>query len=134
MAELTLFFSAFLAATILPFSSEVAFVVALENDMPKYTALFFASFGNILAIILNYFFGFWLYEKTKVRLNSSRTGRKSLKIGEKYGYFALLISWLPVIGDPITLVVGVLRLNFIIFILVAGSMRILRYYVLTFLL
>jgi membrane protein YqaA with SNARE-associated domain len=108
--------------------------VALENDMPKYTALFFASFGNILAIIVNYFFGFWLYEKTKARLNSSRTGKKSLKIGEKYGYFALFFSWLPVIGDPLTLVAGVLRLNFLIFILLAGLMRISRYYILTFVL
>ena len=65
MAEITLFFSAFLAATILPFSSEVAFVVALQNGMDSFNALFFASSGNVLAVVVNYMLGLWLYEKTK---------------------------------------------------------------------
>jgi len=121
-----------LAATILPFSSEVAFLIALENDMPKYTALFFASSGNILAIVLNYFLGFWLYDKTKNKLNSSKIGRKSLLFGHKYGYFGLVLSWLPIIGDPLTLVAGLLRMNFLYFVLIAGIFRIARYYFLTF--
>lgn len=100
--------------------------------MPKYSALIFASSGNILAIILNYCFGYWLYEKTKTRLNSSKVGVKSLNYGHRYGYFALALSWLPVIGDPLTLVAGVLRLNFVLFVVIAGSMRIFRYYLLTF--
>lgn len=132
MAELALFFSAFLAATILPFSSEVAFVLALESGMEKYTALFVASCGNILAIIVNYFLGYWLYEKTKRKLNSSKFGKKSLFYGYKYGYYALAFSWFPVIGDPLTLVAGVVRLNFVWFVIIAGSMRIFRYYLLTF--
>lgn len=130
--ELALFVSAFLAATILPFSSEVAFVVALKNQMDSSTALFLASTGNILAIILNYFLGFWLYKKTKTKLKSSKIGRKSLVYGHKYGVIALFLSWLPIIGDPITLVAGLLRINFFTFILIAGSARFLRYYILTF--
>jgi len=102
--------------------------------MPKYTALLTASAGNILAIIVNYLFGYWLYDKTKTKLSSSKTGKKSLDYGHKYGYFILLFSWLPVIGDPLTLVAGVLRLNFVLFIVIAGSMRIARYYMLTFVL
>jgi len=128
MAELALFVSAFLAATILPFSSEVAFLAALSSDMPVNTALFYASSGNILAIVLNYFLGFWLYEKTKAKLLSSKIGDKSYKWGHKYGYFALLLSWLPLIGDPITLVAGLVRLNFIWFVIIAGSLRFARYY------
>ena len=102
--------------------------------MAKYTALIVASSGNILAIIVNYFFGYWLYDKTKTKLNSSKTGKKSLDYGHKYGYFILLFSWLPVIGDPLTLVAGVLRLNFVTFVIIAGTMRIARYYMLTFVL
>lgn len=102
--------------------------------MAKHSALIFASSGNILAITLNYFFGYWLYEKTKTKLNSSKVGRKSLDYGHRYGYFALIFSWLPVIGDPLTLVAGVLRLNFIVFVILAGTMRIMRYYALTFVL
>jgi len=90
-----------------------------------------ASSGNILAIIANYWFGYWLYEKTKTKLTSTKTGSKSLEYGHKYGYFILLFSWLPVIGDPLTLVAGVVRLKFIWFVMVAGTLRVLRYYFLS---
>jgi membrane protein YqaA with SNARE-associated domain len=132
MAETALFFSAFLAATILPFSSEVAFVVAIENGMGVFNAMLSASCGNVLAIVVNYFFGFWLYEKTKTKLKSSKIGRKSLVYGHKYGYGALVLSWLPVIGDPLTLVAGMVRLRFVWFVLIAGGLRVFRYYLLTF--
>ncbi len=131
MAELALFFSAFLAATIVPLSSEVTFLLALENGMTFLNAMFSASSGNILAIIVNYWFGYWLYDKTKDKLQSSKSGQWSLDYGHKYGYFILAFSWLPVIGDPLTLVAGVLRLNFIWFVVIAGSLRVARYYFLT---
>ena len=131
MAELALFFSAFLAATIVPFSSEVAFLAALSTDMPFLTAITVASSGNIFAIIVNYWFGYWLYDKTKDKLQSSKSGQWSLDYGHKYGYFILAFSWLPVIGDPLTLVAGVLRLNFLWFVVIAGSLRIARYYFLS---
>jgi membrane protein YqaA with SNARE-associated domain len=127
MAEIALFFSAFLAATIFPFSSEIAFVTALANDMPKTTAILVASSGNVAAIVVNYWFGYWLYEKTHDRLHKSRVGKSSLEYGRKYGSAVLLFSWLPVIGDPLTLVAGVLRLNFVVFLIIAGSLRVARY-------
>lgn len=120
-----------MAATIFPFSSEIAFLAALSNDMSKSNALIFASSGNILAIILNYFLGYLLYEKTKTKLLSSKSGTKVYKYGHKYGYYALLLSWLPIIGDPLTLVAGVVRLRFVWFVLIAGTLRIARYYFLT---
>lgn len=128
MLEFFLFITAFLAATILPFSSEVAFVAAIKNDMPIYTALFFASSGNILAIIFNYWLGFLLYEKIKTKLLSSKIGNKAYKLGHKWGYGALLLSWLPIIGDPLTLVAGLVRLKFVWFVIIAGILRIARYY------
>jgi len=99
--------------------------------MPILNAMVFASSGNILAIIVNYWLGYWLYEKTKTKLELSKTGTKSLEYGHKHGYFILLFTWLPVIGDPLTLVAGVLRLKFIWFLIVAGTLRIARYYFLT---
>lgn len=131
MAELALFATAFLAATILPFSSEVAFVAALKNDMPAFNAMLFASSGNILAIVLNYYLGYFLYEKTKTKLFKSKIGKKAFTYGHNYGYFALALSWLPLIGDPLTLVAGLVRLEFVWFVLIAGSLRVLRYYFLT---
>jgi len=110
----------------------VAFVVALKSGMSFFNAMFFASSGNILAIVLNYFLGFWLYEKTKKKLKASKVGRYSLACGHKWGYLAMFFSWLPIIGDPLTLVAGVVRLRFVWFVLIAGGLRILRYYMLTF--
>jgi len=131
MAELTLFVTAFLAATILPFSSEAAFLVALSNDMPTLNAMLSASSGNLLAIIFNYYLGYFLYEKTKTKLFASKIGKKSFMIGHKYGTYALLLSWLPFIGDPLTVVAGLVRLKFVWFVIIAGSLRILRYWLLT---
>ena len=115
----------------MPFSSEIAFVAAHSHDMPKMDALLFASSGNLLAIITNYALGFWLYEKTKTKLLASKMGRVSYDHGHHYGYYALLLSWLPIIGDPLTLVAGVVRLRFVWFVIIAGSLRVGRYYLLT---
>ena len=98
--------------------------------MSLQNALIFASSGNILAIILNYFLGYLLYEKTKSKLLSSTIGRKSYEWGHKHGYYALILSWLPIIGDPLTPVAGVLRLKFVWFVIIAGGLRVARYYAL----
>lgn len=131
MAEIALFISAFLAATILPFSSEAAFYFAITNEMPILNAMLSASSGNILAIILNYYLGFFLYEKTKNKLFSSQLGKKSFLLGHKYGQYALVLSWMPLIGDPLTLVAGLVRLNFLRFVIIVSTLRVLRYYLLT---
>ncbi|MBW6488378.1 VTT domain-containing protein [Sulfurimonas sp.] len=99
--------------------------------MSKSDALIYASCGNVLAIILNYFLGYLLYEKTKTKLLSSKMGAKAYRYGHKYGCYALLLSWLPIIGDPLTLVAGLVRVKFIWFLLIAGTLRVARYYFLT---
>ncbi|OHE04446.1 MAG: hypothetical protein A2513_00820 [Sulfurimonas sp. RIFOXYD12_FULL_33_39] len=131
ITEFALFLSSFLAATVLPFSSEVAFLAVLANGMPNSNALIFASLGNVLAVILNYFLGYLLYEKTKTKLLSSKIGTKAYDYGHLYGYYALVLSWLPIIGDPLTLVAGIVRLEFVWFVIIAGSLRVARYYILT---
>ena len=131
MQELALFITSFLAATILPFSSEAAFVLAISHDMSKLNAMIFASSGNILAIIFNYYLGYFLYSKTKTKLLSSRIGTKAYALGHKYGYITLFLSWLPIIGDPLTIVAGLVRLKFVWFIIISASLRIIRYYLLT---
>jgi membrane protein YqaA with SNARE-associated domain len=128
MAEVTLFLSAFLAATLLPFSSEAAFVVALKSDMPLLHAMLSASLGNVLAVVVNYYLGYFLYLKTKRKLLASKSGKRAYHLMHRYGYYTLLLSWLPIIGDPLTIVAGLLRLRFIYFLLIAGSLRVARYY------
>ena len=128
--EIALFLSAFLAATILPFSSEAAFAVAVKGGMVFSHAMLAASSGNILAIIFNYYLGYFLYEKTKIKLLNSKTGKKAFRLGRSYGYWALLFSWLPLMGDPLTIVAGLVRLKFVWFVIIAGSLRVGRYYLL----
>lgn len=99
--------------------------------MTSLNAIIFASTGNILAIILNYWLGYLLYEKTKTKLLSSKIGNSVYMYGHKWGYLGLALSWLPIIGDPLTLVAGLVRLKFVWFVIIAGSLRVARYYFLT---
>ena len=123
-----LFLVSFLAATLLPLSSEAALAAALSSGMENPVALAAASAGNLLAIAVNYGLGYWLYEKTHAKLERTKTGRSALRFGHRYGYGALLLSWLPVVGDPVTLVAGLVRLNIMWFLLIAGGLRVLRYW------
>ena len=109
---LTLFISAFAAATILPAQSEalLAYHVSLN---PSYTTrlITVATIGNVLGSIVNW----WLGRLAKKFKNKSwfPVNEDKLLRGEqfyrKYGRFSLLLSWVPFIGDPITIVAGVLR-------------------------
>jgi membrane protein YqaA with SNARE-associated domain len=128
LGPLGLFLSAFLAATLLPFSSEAALIAALHYGMDPFVALLSASSGNLLAIMLNFALGWWLYERTHARLERSRWGQKALKWSHEKGYWALLLSPLPIIGDPITLAAGMARLNVWWFLLIAGALRVGRYW------
>jgi len=123
-----LFLSAFLAATLLPFSSEAALAAALYEGMGPFCAVSVASAGNLLAICVNFALGYGLYEATHRRLERSRWGRRALEWAHEKGYWALLLSPLPVVGDPVTLAAGVARLNFWWFLLIAGGLRVARYW------
>ncbi|NOQ32336.1 MAG: DedA family protein [Helicobacteraceae bacterium] len=131
LGELSLFISAFLAATILPFSSEASLIIAITAGMTPFKALIIASFGNVLAIILNYFIGYKLSNYAHKQLNS-KIGKKAFYLSEKYGYYSLLFSWLPIIGDPITLIAGLSKLKFWYFFIVVATLRVARYYLIIF--
>ena len=129
MIYISLFLTSFLAATILPFSSEAALLAAMQTDADKFYLLVFASFGNVLAVVFNYFLGYFFSKKIRKKLYKSKTGKKAYRFSHKFGYIALLFSFLPIIGDPITLASGIFRLNFYIFLVVAASLRVFRYFV-----
>jgi len=132
MAEaLALFFAAFFAATILPLSSEAAFIAALTSGMDTSLAMTSASLGNVLAVMVNYLLGFWLYETMHQKLESSKIGTKALYFGHRYGYAALPLTVLPIIGDPLTIVAGMARVNFMWFLLITALLRVGRYYLIT---
>ena len=125
--SLGLLLLSFLAATLLPFSSEVILLTGIKTGISQESALIAASIGNCLGCLLNYGLGFLFADKTQAKLNSSRVGRLALKWMREYGTWSLLGSWLPVIGDPLTIVGGLVRIRLQWFVLIVFTLRILRY-------
>ena len=117
----------FIAATIFPLSSEVAVYAALRLGMPGGEVLLWASLGNCLGVLLNYGLGRWGSGTILKKTLESRGGRRAMAWTERYGKWSLLLSWLPIVGDPLTIIAGVMRINLLFFILTASAVRVLRY-------
>jgi membrane protein YqaA with SNARE-associated domain len=124
-----LFAASFLAATILPFSSEVVLGFLLSLEFDPYVAVFVATIGNVAGSVVNYGLGVL---GSQVLLNKV-LGISTLKIEKaenrfkKYGVFSLLFAWVPIIGDPLTVAAGILKINFFLFLLLVGAGKFLRY-------
>jgi membrane protein YqaA with SNARE-associated domain len=103
---------------------------ALKFGIPATEALIYASIGNCAAVAFNYWLGRLGSEAAHRRALKSKWAKKALDYLENHGLWALLLSWLPVIGDPLTIVGGVIRMNFLYFALITFSLRILRYIIL----
>ncbi len=119
--------AAFVGATLVPVSSEAAFVAAILAGLSPATALVAATVGNTLGCLLNYALGRWGREWAADRLRRSRGGRTALDWLERFGLPALLLSWLPVVGDPLTLAAGVAGVRFRVFLPVVAGLRFARY-------
>tara|TARA_B100001057_G_scaffold478375_1_gene548739 strand:+ start:190 stop:612 length:423 start_codon:yes stop_codon:yes gene_type:complete len=127
---LTLFISAFAAATILPAQSEalLAYQVSMAPDaVVKLVAV--ATLGNVLGATFNWWLG---------RLTENLRTKKWFPVKEKqlhkaerfygrYGRYSLLLSWVPIIGDPITVVAGILREPLLSFVLLVTIAKCARY-------
>ena len=104
----------------------------LTGDYPAFWLLAVASCGNILGAALNWWLGRFIerfrhrtwFPVTEHRLNQAQ------RWYQRYGKWSLLLSWMPLIGDPLTVAAGVMREPFPVFLLIAGSAKILRYLVL----
>ncbi|OGR15518.1 MAG: hypothetical protein A2277_14435 [Desulfobacterales bacterium RIFOXYA12_FULL_46_15] len=126
---LSLFLSSFLAATFLPFSSEVLLGILLKQGLSPYAVLFTATSGNVLGAVVNYglgAFGGHLILHKVWRMQALEI-QKATQRFQTFGVFSLLFSWVPVIGDPLTVAAGVLKINFLLFIFLAGLGKFLRY-------
>jgi len=118
---------AFLAATLLPLSSEVAVVAALQLGLPPVQVLLWASVGNCLGAITNYWLGLLCTKPVLARVQRERWGRQAWAWAERYGGWSLATSCLPFIGDPIMLCGGVLRFHLSYIILLGLGTRVARY-------
>ena len=125
-----LFIISLLAATILPLSSEIVLTtMLLTNLFDKNILLVIASSGNILGSIFNWYLGkkITIFQDRKWFPVSPEQLNKSQKYFQKYGIWSLLLAWVPVIGDPLTLLAGVLRVRFSIFFILVSISKISRY-------
>ena len=119
--------AAFVGATLVPISSEAAFVAAVLAGLPPATALVWATAGNTAGCLVNYALGRWGRERAADRLRQSRAGGRALDWLDRYGLAALALSWLPVVGDPLTLAAGVARVPLGVFVPVVATLRLARY-------
>ena len=130
-----LFIISFLAATILPLSSELVLTTMLLTDsFDKYLLLVVASFGNILGSSVNWYLGkkILIFKDKKWFPANERQIAKGEIYFKKYGIWSLLLAWVPIIGDPLTIVAGILRVKFFTFLLLISISKISRYIFLIF--
>lgn len=126
-----LFLIAFLAATLLPAQSEVVFVSLLTLERyPAALLLTVASVGNILGSCLNFAIGRFLANSTWIqRFISPSQRERTEQYYRQYGRWSLLVSWLPIVGDPLTVIAGALRESFLWFIILVTIAKAGRYLV-----
>jgi membrane protein YqaA with SNARE-associated domain len=125
-----LFGSAFLAASLFPAQSELLLTSLIVSE--KYSVLILlavASAGNVAGSILNYYIGRYLmhfknHKYFPIKENMLETSKKYFK---KYDSKILLMAWMPVIGDPLTVMAGAFRTNIWMFILLVSIGKTFRY-------
>lgn len=132
MIYLTLFFIAFVSGSLLPLGSEVLFLYDVKQGYNTLLLLLFATVGNVLGAVLNYFIGL---KGEEYLVNRGYLKEKSLRRAKerfgRFGGFVLLLSAAPIIGDPLTFIAGVMCYNFKLFLLFVTLSKFLRYLGLT---
>ena len=136
MIYLSLFAVSFLAATILPFSSELTLAgLIATSDYDNLLLLVVASFGNVLGSVVNWALGSYYRNLTTKKWFPFKETQieRSSKWFRKFGKWSLLFAWVPVLGDPLTLVAGILRVKFIDFIILVAIGKVSRYLIVFYL-
>ena len=128
-----LFIASFLASTILPFGSEGIVYYLISQGFDFFTVVIVASVGNFLGSCTSYYIGLKGRKYISyLRINQDEI-EKAEKFFSKYGYYALLFTWVPLIGDALTVVSGILRFKFSIFAIFVFTGKFMRYLAVAFL-
>ena len=134
LGHVGLFISAFLAATILPLSSEIVLSALLLNGLSPTSLVIIATTGNVLGSLTNYALGYWaslVVVKKWLRMSEDDFVRAEQHF-VKYGMFSLCFAWVPIIGDPLTVMAGVLRVRLKWFLILVTAGKFLRYVVISY--
>ncbi len=134
MVYLTLFTVAFISATLLPMGSEALLLYDVSQNHSLLLLWGFATVGNTLGSMVNY----WLGLKGEIYLEkkgylSAKKMEKAIGSFHHFGGWILLLSWMPIIGDPLTFIAGVLRYDFKYFALIVAMAKGTRYAIVIFL-
>lgn len=128
-----LFLAAFIAATIVPAQSEAVLVgLLLTDSYPPATLILVATVGNVLGSTANWVLGRCV-ERFRDRAwfpAKPETLQRAQAWYQRYGKWSLLLSWAPIIGDPLTIVAGILREPLGIFLVLVTLAKLGRYLVL----
>ncbi len=110
-----LFLASFLAATILPFSSEAVLAAMALGSWSGQSLLLVASAGNTLGGLTNYAIGRWIPQEKlfrRLRIDASKAERWRGLV-QRYGPWSALLCWLPFIGDALAVALGLFRAHFV---------------------
>jgi membrane protein YqaA with SNARE-associated domain len=131
----SLFISAFLSSTLLPGGSEavLAYLATDDQHLPL-TLLVVATLGNTLGGMTSWGIGRLIAIKFPARGLVKSNHQKAMERLQRWGSPLLLLSWLPVIGDPLCVAAGWLRLHWLLSLLFIGAGKAARYAVILYLL
>ena len=122
--------TAFLGATLVPWQSEAALAALIVLD--EYTLVWLiaaASIGNTLGAVVNWWLGGFadrFVDRKWFPANRAQMDRAA-RWYHKYGRWSLLMSWMPLGGDTLTLIAGVLREPLLSFLVIVGIAKTARY-------
>lgn len=134
MDYFALFASAFLAATILPFYSEVVLLTLIAKGGAVFPLIIVATIGNTLGSVVNWWLGLYI-QKFKDRrwfYFKEKQIERAQHWFSRYGKWSLLMAWLPVGGDALTLIAGIMRVPFVPFVILVAIGKGARYLALAF--
>ncbi len=110
--------------------SEVVLLGLLKQGQDPLALWLVATIGNSLGSCINYALGFWTSDYINKKYQHARTWHHAQDIYNRYGSWSLLFAWLPIIGDPITLIAGLARTHFRLFLLLVIIGKGARYWLL----
>lgn len=130
-----LFLLSFLASTLVPLGSEWMVVTMLLARHEPLAVVAVATAGNFLGAATTYWIGLYGgdFLKRRVLRMDEKSTRKAEAFYNRFGSISLLFSFLPVIGDPLCLVGGLLRIRFLRFTLLVATGKLCRYAAVAFL-
>lgn len=128
-----LFSAALLASTLLPAQSEMVLAGLLfAGKQPAWVLIAVATVGNVLGSAINWWLGHYVEHFQNRRWFPIKPSALQKAAGwyHRYGRWSLLLSWAPIIGDPLTLAAGVLREPLHSFLAIVTVAKLVRYLVL----